>query len=206
MEINFFEKNIESFTLILKDTQVTDDCLNIISIEEGIDKCIHFFRRQTSLFSKKIIAIGNGGSSAICSHITTDFNKNAGLRAIIFNNDSLLTCLSNDYGYEFVFSKQIEYVGTEGDILIAISSSGQSKNIINAVKVAKEKGLYIITFSGFSTDNPLRQLGHMNFYIDSKSYGIVEIGHLFLCHSMIDKHIASLQNELKIKKGEKLNA
>ena len=136
--------------------------------------------------NKKIIFIGNGGSASIASHQAVDYWKNGHIKAIAFNDSSLLTCISNDYGYENVFSTPMEKFADKGDLLFAISSSGGSKNILNGVKAAKKKRCFIVTLSGFSSKNPLRKSGDINFYVRSDSYGIVEITHLAICHSILD--------------------
>ena len=130
----------------------------------------------------KVILVGNGGSSAICSHMAVDFSKNAGIRAVSFNDFPTLTCLSNDYGYEQVFAKQIEYHATKEDCLVCISTGGKSPNILNAIKAFPGKRTY--TFTGMKPDNPLRSMGSLNFFSPSRDYGIVEIAHLTLLHSL----------------------
>jgi len=144
--------------------------------------------------NKKVLFVGNGGSAAIASHLSIDFWKNGSIRAIAFNDASLLTCLSNDYGYEYVFSKSVSQFAEGGDILITISSSGQSQNILNAVASGREKKCSIITFSGFSHKNALRDLGDLNFYVPSFNYGIVECLHLTLLHSLLDSYMKCTQN------------
>jgi D-sedoheptulose 7-phosphate isomerase len=134
----------------------------------------------------KLLFIGNGGSAAIASHMATDYSKNGNIRSLALNDGSMLTCLGNDLGYERVFSKQIELHARPGDLLIAISSSGRSANILNAVSAARNAKCKVVTMSGFSPDNPLRRLGDTNFYIASDLYGFVEIGHLTLCHAILD--------------------
>ena len=124
---------------------------------------------------KKLIIVGNGGSAAMASHVSVDFTKAAGIRSINFNEADLLTCFSNDYGYSRVFEKAIEFYGDSGDLVILISSSGNSPNVINAGKRARQLNMDIITFSGFSSDNRLRKLGDINFWVDSKAYNIEEM-------------------------------
>ena len=136
--------------------------------------------------NKKLIFIGNGASASISSHMSTDYWKNGGIRAIAFNDSSLLTCISNDYGYKHVFEKPIEMFADTGDILIAISSSGKSENILNGVEAARLKNCHVITCSGFETNNPLRTLGDLNFFVPSKDYGPVEILHLSILHCIVD--------------------
>ena len=125
----------------------------------------------------KILLIGNGGSAAICSHLAVDFTKSAGIRAVNFSDSSLLTCFANDYGYELAYAEMIHAYGDPGDLLFAISSSGRSTNILNAVEKASSQGIRTITLSGFDESNPLRSSGFINFYLESYDYNIVENGH-----------------------------
>lgn len=134
----------------------------------------------------KIIFIGNGGSCAIASHMAADLLKNAEIAALAFNDASLLTCIGNDLGYEYVFQKPIERFAQEKDILFSISSSGESKNIIYATEAAKKKRCFVATLSGFNKNNALRQLGDINFYLPSFSYGYVETVHLAIVHFIVD--------------------
>ena len=135
---------------------------------------------------RKYFFIGNGGSAAIASHMATDFSNKAGISALALNDLSALTCVSNDYGYGDVFERQLGWHAKPGDRLFAISSSGQSANILNAAKYAGRAGLMVITMSGFAPDNPLRQLGDVNFYVPSSSYGIVETAHLAILHALLE--------------------
>lgn len=141
---------------------------------------------ETIRSGNKIIFIGNGASAAISSHMAADYCKNGGFAAIALNDPALLTCVSNDCGYEDVFSRPIEIIAKKGDVLVAISSSGSSKNILNAVNAAKNIGCKVITFSGFKKDNPLSKLGDINFYVPSDKYSHVEIIHHSICHYMLD--------------------
>tara|TARA_B100000674_G_scaffold496980_1_gene529067 strand:- start:2539 stop:3102 length:564 start_codon:yes stop_codon:yes gene_type:complete len=139
----------------------------------------------------KLCFAGNGASASISSHASVDFTKQGGIRSTCFNESSLLTCFSNDYGYENWVAKAIEFYSTPGDIIVLISSSGTSKNILKAAEYATSQGLDIITFSGFSPDNPLRQLGNVNFWVDSKGYNIIEHVHsvwlLMICDMIVGK-------------------
>ncbi len=137
--------------------------------------------------SDKVIFIGNGGSAAIASHMAADFLKNGDIKAMSLNDPAVLTCLSNDLGYGRVFAKQIEMHANENDMLVAISSSGRSTNILHAVDAAQHEGCHVVTMTGFDEDNPLRQLGRWNFYVPSSQYGPVEIAHLTLCHGILDR-------------------
>lgn len=194
------EKDIEKYFSEFKNTlskiQVTDGNNKAIDFINGLEAAINLIVSQTSK-GNKIIFIGNGGSASIASHQAIDFFKNGGMRAICFNDSSLLTCISNDFGYQYVFEKPIEMFADNGDILVAISSSGKSENILRGVDAGRKTGCNIITMSGFKPNNPLRSKGKLNFYVPSDSYGYVEIAHLILCHSMVDMIVVGKQMKLQ---------
>lgn len=177
---------------IFLKVQAIDNNGKSIEIADGLEKSINLIVDQTQK-GCKVIFIGNGGSASIASHQAIDFFKNGGMRAICFTDSSLLTCLSNDFGYQYVFEKPIEMFADKGDVLVAISSSGKSENILRGVDAAKNKGCQVITMSGFKPDNPLKTRGDFNFYVPSNSYGYVEIAHLTLCHCMVDTIVAKKQ-------------
>lgn len=141
----------------------------------------------------RIMFVGNGGSAGIASHMATDWLKNGGYAAMCFNDGSALTCIANDLGYERVFALQIERHCRNGDMLIAISSSGKSPNILEAVAAARRSGAAVITLSGFDAVNPLRKLGDLNFWVPDGHYGFVEISHLAICHAMLDVSMGAQQ-------------
>lgn len=169
----------------LRDIQVTDQKDRVFETGEGIERAAMLIKTQTSA-GHKIIFVGNGASATISSHQATDYWKNGGMRAIAFNDAALLTCISNDFGYRHVFEKPIEMFADKGDVLVAISSSGQSENILRGVEAAKKKGCEVLTLSGFAADNPLRGEGSVNFYVSSDSYGHVEVVHHAICHCILD--------------------
>lgn len=189
------------------NTQVTDLHGKKIPMDEGFNQYVQY-AKATRQHHTKIIFIGNGGSAGIASHLAIDYSKNGHLPAMSFSDAAALTCLSNDYGYEHVFAKQIEFHARRGDLLVAISSSGKSVNILNAVAAARKVGCQVMTFTGFNPANPLSKLGDVNFYIDSKEYGFVEVAHLGLGHSLLDyiieeqHHQASPQQNLTLATAE----
>lgn len=168
---------------VLNDTVITSIEQTNISFEEGIEKII---KHIGNIQDKKVIAIGNGGSAAIASHLTNDLCKTDNIRAICFSDYSYNTCMANDFGYEYVYEKGIEMFADIGDILIAISSSGNSENIIRAVKSAKQKGCEVVTLSGFKSDNKLRNVGDINIYCSKEHYGYVELCHQIILHMITD--------------------
>ena len=137
--------------------------------------------------NNKIILIGNGGSAAIASHAQNDMCKAVGIKSIVFTEQPLLTALSNDDGYENAYQKLIELWADKNDLLFAVSSSGNSENIIKAINAADKKQCNIITFTGFTPENTIRKMGKLNFYINSMQYGHVEMSHSILIHYLTDQ-------------------
>ena len=130
---------------------------------------------------------GNGGSAAIASHVSVDLTKNANIRCTNYNEADLITCFSNDYGYEKWIEKAVDFYSDQNDVLILISSSGNSKNMINACKAARNmKMSKIITFTGHDRNNPLSKLGDINFWINSKAYNFVENTHQIWLLTIVD--------------------
>lgn len=152
---------------------------------EGIKLLVEIFTRhkenRTQLFF-----IGNGGSSAIASHMTADFMKNGGMNTYSLYDNAVTTCMGNDYGYEYIFSRPMEFLVRKDDLLVAISSSGNSTNIINAIETAKSKKAEVVTFTGFNADNKAKQLGDINVYVPSSKYGMVESIHNLILQQIVD--------------------
>ena len=197
MKTMSLKENAESYyrnlSHMMEKIQVTQKDGNSLDFFAAIESAGQLAMAQTEA-GRKIIFIGNGASASISSHMATDFWKNGGMRAMAFNDAALLTCLSNDCGYENVFGKSVKMFAGEGDILIAISSSGQSENILNGAQAARKLGVHVVTLSGFSPDNPLRGMGEINFYVPDGTYGAVEILHLSICHCILDAIIMDRGN------------
>ena len=134
----------------------------------------------------KVFMVGNGGSSSIASHVSVDFAKVANIKSDTFNNSNLITCFANDYGYENWVSQAIKAYCQKKDMLILISSSGTSKNIINAANYCKNNNIPLITLSGFSVDNPLNKLGDINIHIKSENFNYIEMSHHIILLSIVD--------------------
>jgi D-sedoheptulose 7-phosphate isomerase len=159
-------------------------------VREGIKKTLGLLGR-----SKNIFFIGNGGSNAICSHMMEDYAKIARFRTFGFTDPALITCFANDYGYEHAMAEWLKVFFAEGDLLVAISSSGNSMNIINAVNQARKMGGRVVALSGFKPDNKLRALGDLNFHLPIENYGVVECFHQVILHAILDEYVAEKQNK-----------
>ena len=146
---------------------------------------------NTSKKKSKILIFGNGGSSAIASHVSVDLTKNARIRTVNFNEADLITCFSNDYGYDRWVEKSVDFYADKNDTLVLISSSGKSKNMLNACKAAKRKKIKVISFTGHLKQNPLSRIADLSLWVHSKAYNFVENTHqvwlLTVCDLIIGK-------------------
>lgn len=186
-KVTYYVHKLSEFLL---NTEVTDRQGRLLPLEAGIDNALDLILSVRST-SRKVMLVGNGGSAAIVSHMQNDLCKAVGVRAMVFNEAPLLTALTNDLGYGYVFERPLELWADDGDLLLAVSSSGQSENILRAVRASVESKCQVITFSGFNTDNPLRHMGDLNFYVPSQSYGYVEVAHSALAHLLTDCALTS---------------
>lgn len=157
--------------------------------KKDIDEAFRIFKTLISDTTENkgiVYVIGNGGSAGIASHFCTDLVKTLNIASMTLTDSNLLTCISNDYGYENSYMSPLKVLMTKKDMLVAISSSGKSANIINAANFAKEIGAKVVTLSGFGKLNPLKEIGNLNFYLNKSDYGLVEMGHFFILHTIVD--------------------
>jgi len=177
-----YYRNISS---LIGSIRVTNNEGDEIELSHGIEMVGKLIISRVDS-GRKIMFIGNGASASISSHMAADFLRNGGMQALAFNDSALLTCISNDYGYEHVFEKPIEIFSQKEDIIFAISSSGESENIVRGVNAARLKECSVITLSGFKDDNRLCTMGDINFYVSSGKYGLIEVIHHSICHCILD--------------------
>jgi D-sedoheptulose 7-phosphate isomerase len=169
----------------LVSTQTTGKDGSPLELDAAADQTVGYWR-NTKSSGGKILLIGNGGSAAIVSHMQNDLAKAGGLKAMVFTEQPLLTAYTNDDGYDSAYESMTKLWAGPNDVLVAISSSGSSENILRACRIIEEVGGRLITFSGFSSHNPLRSLGNVNYYVNSDSYGIIETAHAALGHYLTD--------------------
>lgn len=175
------KRRLDEFTNAMESGVFTGSDQARVDLEAGIET-ISEMLEKTRADRGSVFLIGNGGSAAIASHIANDLINTGRLDARVMHDQALLTCFANDYGYDQIYAMQIERVACKKDVLFAISSSGNSGNIVNAAIAFANAGGTVVTFTGFEENNALRQVGHLNYWLDSSDYGLVEIGHLFLLH------------------------
>lgn len=181
MESKFFENFNELLSVAIN------------SIDNNLLVNIAKILKEVKYSGKKIIVIGNGGSAAMASHVAVDLTKAAGCRAVTFNEADLLTCFANDYGYENWVVRALSFYADKGDVVILISSSGTSKNIINGANWAKKNGLSVVTLSGFNSENPLRKIGDINLWVDSRGYNIIEMTHHIWLVAIVDYIVGNIE-------------
>ena len=179
--------------VIIGKTAITNGAGKRVETEPALAEILKLLRELRGRHGN-LYLVGNGGSAAVAAHSVTDFLNVAQLRAATLHDSSLLTCMANDYDYENAFARILATLAVRNDMLIAISSSGNSLNIRNAAAKMRELGGAVITLSGFASNNALRGLGDVNIWLDSRDYGMVEIGHQFVLHNLADR--------LRIEKGD----
>lgn len=151
-----------------------------------LEKISEFVRIIES--GKKIYIYGNGGSAGIASHIAIDLTKAISKPSLTFTDPSLVTCFSNDFGFEQYVVECIRNFVSQDDVVILISSSGASANVVNSAKYCFENKIPYLSLSGFNQDNPLRKLrsdGH--FHVNSQNYNVVETMHFLFLIAVIEQ-------------------
>jgi D-sedoheptulose 7-phosphate isomerase len=175
MDYKFFFKNYsQEIAKLLSnvDTNLINETVNLIKKKIDSDNTIYI--------------VGNGGSSSIANHVSVDFTKVARVKSKTFNNSNIITCFANDYGHDNWVKEAILAYCSKEDLIIIISSSGKSLNMVNAAKYCRENHYDLITFSGFEKNNELSKLGQINFHVDSKNYNYIEMTHHIILVSIVD--------------------
>jgi D-sedoheptulose 7-phosphate isomerase len=181
---------LAQFADVLQHSEVTGLTGQPLELEAGLQKVIRLLEQCRSKRATFYI-IGNGGSAAIASHVVNDLVNGAKCAATTIHDASVLTCMANDHGYDHAYERILAQLAHPGDVLIAISSSGRSVNMLNAAMQMRANGGSVITLTGFGHDNPLRLMGDFNIWLDSSAYGVVEVGHQFVLHYVSDRLCAS---------------
>lgn len=169
----------------IADTAATSASGSGLDLDTAITTCVAMVNAVRNQ-GGTVFCVGNGGSAAIASHVCNDLFKTVRVRSQSLTEVPLLTAFANDEGYERVYSSPLALMAMAGDLLFAISSSGKSPNILEAVSTFRARGGSIVTLSGFDPSNPLRRTGDVNLYVSSMEYGFVELAHGSLLHCITD--------------------
>ncbi len=177
-----YASNLQTCVQGVVVTDAAGGTLDAMSTLEGLVARLSRLRASGG----KVMLVGNGGSAAVASHIAFDLLKRAKVTAMAFNDPVLLTASVNDFGYERMFAEPVKMFAKQGDVLFAISSSGNSKNIVNAAWEGRQIGCEVVTLSAFGGDNALRKTGNLNIYLNTMEYGHAELGHETILHALAD--------------------
>lgn len=172
----------------LKETIVTDSSGKRYQLDDGLEIWADE-AKKTEDNGGMTFFCGNGASATMAEHMSSDWFQNGMMNTETCSETAHITAVSNDFSYEDVFAFRIGRMLSERDILVTISSSGNSSNIIKALQTGKEKGAYAITLSGMKEDNLSRGLGDLNFYVPLPTYGLVESAHALLLHAALDRFL-----------------
>ncbi len=187
MTNNYFSKYVDEVSKYHKQTIATCD-----GQETPVDAALLIWVKETfRVFtdSQRIFMAGNGASATMAEHFGLDAMKNAHLNTINFSETSYLTAVSNDISYEDVFLLKLERLAEKGDMLITISSSGSSPNVVKALEYATANGITCVTLSAMKPENKSRQLGNINFYVPAPTYGLAESIHSSIMHCWLDCYL-----------------
>ena len=174
-------------------------------LDERKINLIYKMIKDTSKKGGIIYIAGNGGNASTSSHMSTDLTKNAKIKSMSFNDANLITCFANDYGYENWLKAAIKYYVKANDLVVLLSVSGKSKNLVNAANFCKKKKIKFITITGAKKNNPLSQKGIINYWINSKAYNIVETLQMAILASIVDRIIGKSEYSSNLSKKSKFN-
>lgn len=188
----------------VKTSYLADLIAGINTIDDETLERAYDLIHNTIANGKTIFVCGNGGSAAIAEHLSCDHSKGVNSNTLLLpkvvclnSNMSLLTATANDMGYEKVFSYPLSLQGTAGDLLIVISSSGNSDNIVLALDMAKKLGINTIAFTGFN-GGVARNCCDVSIHIPINNYGIVEDGHQIIMH-ILAQYIRRIHTKVDLK-------
>jgi D-sedoheptulose 7-phosphate isomerase len=172
----------------LRDLTVTAAGGGTLATAEGFARWVRI-TRDGQTRGQHLYLVGNGASAMMASHFAADACKNGGLSAMAFNDAALLTATANDVAFDEVFALPLRRLARAGDLLITISSSGNSPNILRALETAKSMSIQMVTLTGMCADNRARGLGDLNFYVPARRYGWVECAHQLVLHYWLDQYL-----------------
>lgn len=185
----FYEEYVQDVFSGINRTIITDQAGNEIQVQEAMDLWSERVKIIRDQEKGLLFFCGNGASATMAEHMSHDWFQNAEVNTITCAETAHITAISNDLSFEDVFSYRIKRILSERDILVTISSSGNSPNIVKALEAGRAKGAYCITFSGKGADNKSRRMGDLNFYVPLSTFGLVESAHAVILHAALDNFL-----------------
>ena len=150
---------------------------------------LEFFQFQKAFHThERVIVLGNGGSSSVASHISQDYMKFHGKKVSILSDPSMITMLTNDFGYDWAYQKFLEYFVESDTLVVIMSSGGESQNMINCLQWCEKENVDYGVLTGFNPENKIRTMAEhalWNYYINSDDYGVVECVHQIFLHGVV---------------------
>lgn len=192
---NYHSSYLSAFNVALGAVEITHEGGRRFEPEEAFEEWCGMIAALRASQRRQFMC-GNGASSTLSNHLALDWSKNAGVITMAFSDSALLTAVGNDLGYEEVFATPLRWHAQKADMLVTISSSGNSPNVLRAIEIARELGLSVVTLSGLRPDNKSRALGDLNFYVPAKTYGVVECVHHVLLHLCLDRFMGVKEWEI----------
>lgn len=184
----YYQLFTESLFGLIDSVQIEDRDGNEVGRDAALDRLCELSARVAEQGATQYLC-GNGASAAFANHMAIDWSKNGKVATRSFSDSALLTAVANDMGAEEMFSAPLAFYAKEGDILVTVSSSGNSPNILRAIAKGREKSMDVVTFSGLKPDNASRKSGDINIYVPGKTYGMVECAHQILLHMWLDRYM-----------------
>ncbi len=188
MNDSYYSNYVSALYDSLQSVIFTDKNGDEVEQKRGLDKLCEISEKIKKNKRVKYLC-GNGASASICNHMALDWSKNGGVKTNSFSDSALFTAVVNDLGSDDVFSAPLAFYADAGDLLVTISSSGNSKNVINAIKKSREMNMSVVTLSGLKQDNTSRTLGDLNIFVSARTYGIVESAHAIIMHAWLDHYM-----------------
>ncbi len=178
-------ENTTQLNMILEELSVWDRSQKELGAEMGFKRWKNWTLKIRSK-TRTIFFVGNGASASMASHFAADMAKNGGIHTRVFTDAALLTAVGNDISYEEIFAEPLRWYCKKGDMLVAVSSSGRSPNVVTAIEAVRSLGGTVVTLSAMGADNPMRNMGNMNIFVPAKTYGLAETAHATVLHYWMD--------------------
>ncbi|QJB55750.1 SIS domain-containing protein [Pseudodesulfovibrio sp. zrk46] len=183
---------VDCLTNCLAGLEVSDVNGASLDVDAGFHR-LCLLTKELKERNGTIFLAGNGASASMASHVAADLAKNAHIRTEVFSDLALITAVANDISYDDVFAEPLRRRMHEGDLFVAISSSGNSPNVVKACEKARSLGGSVFTLSAMGAQNKIRSLGDLNFYLPGDTYGMAESGHAAVLHHWIDTMVADCE-------------
>lgn len=185
----FIDEYMNSIYAALENTIITNHNGEDMQLQDALDRWAVKAKNIRDEKKGLIFFCGNGASATMAEHMSHDWFQNAEINTATCSETAHITAVGNDYSFDDIFSYRIGRILSDKDMLVTISSSGNSPNIVKALEMGRKKSAYLVTLSGKEPDNKSRKLGDLNFYVPLPTYGLTESAHAVLLHAALDNFL-----------------